>query len=340
METVSSSAPTGSLTGAQGPNAPARKSSKLIQFQRKASSTALSKLKKPSGTGTGPTADSSVEGALVNGSGPTHAPLSRHNSGLNIHASANTNGIPSANGGGTSGSRDSVGSSGAHASAASSNFHHHHHRDASGTGLTSKSRSMSHANLLPLASASSSTSYDIHPLQYTWVFSFIHRAPGQKISNYESAMKKVASFSSIEDFWAVYSHLKRPHELPTITDYHLFKQGVRPIWEDDVNVNGGKWIVRLKKGIASRYWENLILAVIGDQFDVGEDICGAVLSIRNSEDILSLWNSSAQNGKINLKIRDTMKRILNLPTDTVMEYKAHNDSMKDNSSFRNTDVYK
>jgi len=32
------------------------------------------------------------------------------------------------------------------------------------------------------------------------------------------------------------------------------------------------------------------------------------------------------------------RRVLNLPQGTVTEYKAHNDSLKDNSSFRNTDV--
>ncbi|KAK9763872.1 hypothetical protein K7432_009093 [Basidiobolus ranarum] len=190
------------------------------------------------------------------------------------------------------------------------------------------------------ASVASQPASGIHPLHYTWVFWFMHRQPGQKILNYESAMKKIAAFSSIEDFWAVYSHLRRPHELPTISDYHLFKQGVRPVWEDDININGGKWIVRLKKGLASRYWESLVLAVIGDQFDVGSEICGAVLSIRHSEDILSVWNRSAEEGRINLKIRDTLKRVLNLPGDTIMEYKTHNDALKDNSSFRNTDVYK
>ncbi|CAG8480347.1 4363_t:CDS:2 [Acaulospora colombiana] len=99
---------------------------------------------------------------------------------------------------------------------------------------------------------------EIHPLHFTWVFWFMHRIPGSKIQNYESSMKKIAAFSSIEDFWAVYSHLRRPHELPNISDYHLFKQGIRPVWEDDTNINGGKWIVRLKKGLASRYWESLV----------------------------------------------------------------------------------
>ncbi|KAG2236391.1 hypothetical protein INT48_008373 [Thamnidium elegans] len=176
-----------------------------------------------------------------------------------------------------------------------------------------------------------------HALRYGWVFWFMHRSPGEKITNYEAAMKKIATFNTVEEFWAVYSHLRRPSDLPNISDYHLFKQGVRPVWEDQVNINGGKWIVRVKKGLASRYWESLVLAIIGDQFDVNDEICGAVLSIRGSEDIISVWNKTSSNAKINLKIRDTIKKHLSLPSETTMEYKTHNDALRDNSSFRNTD---
>ncbi|KAG0261780.1 Eukaryotic translation initiation factor 4E type 2 [Mortierella polycephala] len=206
----------------------------------------------------------------------------------------------------------------------------------SGTGITGPGTGSS----IAVSTNIISSGQTVHPLHFNWVFWFMHRTPGSKILNYESSMKKIATFGSVEDFWAVYSHLKRPHDLPNVSDYHLFKQGVRPVWEDATNINGGKWIVRLKKGLASRYWENLVMAVIGDQFDVGSEICGIVLSIRGGEDILSLWNQSAHEGRINLKIRDTMKRILNLPADTIMEYKTHNDALKDNTSFRNTDVFR
>ena len=35
-------------------------------------------------------------------------------------------------------------------------------------------------------------------------------------------------------------------------------------------------MIRLKKGLASHYWEEIVLAIIGEQFDVGNEICGAV----------------------------------------------------------------
>lgn len=65
----------------------------------------------------------------------------------------------------------------------------------------------------------------------------------------------------------------------------------------------------MKKGLASRYWESLVLAIIGEQFDVEDEICGAVLSIRSSEDIISVWNKTSSNGRINLKIRSASNEL-------------------------------
>ncbi|KAJ1851885.1 hypothetical protein GGH12_005767 [Coemansia sp. RSA 1822] len=179
-----------------------------------------------------------------------------------------------------------------------------------------------------------------HALRFAWSFWFIHRAPGHKISDYEAAMTRVATFASVETFWAAYSHLKRADKVPTITDYHMFRAGVRPVWEDAANMAGGKWMIRLKKGVSPRMWEKLCMAVVGDVFGVGDEVCGIVLSIRNSEDIVSLWNKNALDTKTTLHIRDSMKLVMGLPSSCVLEYKAHNDSLRDNSSFRNTDVYK
>ena len=109
----------------------------------------------------------------------------------------------------------------------------------------------------------------------------------------------------------------------------------RPVWEDAVNINGGKWIVRLKKGVADRIWEDIVMAIIGDQFDEcnvpsvvdgtseereedelngsgkilsmssnsDPEICGCTLSVRESEDILSIWNKDGTDSKVRQKIR-------------------------------------
>jgi len=158
-------------------------------------------------------------------------------------------------------------------------------------------------------------------------------------SAFDANLRQVGRFASAEQFWQLYTHLVRPGDLQSHSDFHLFKEGIKPMWEDEANRYGGKWIVRLRKGLLSRCWENLVLAMLGEQFMVGEEICGAVASVRFQEDILSVWNRSATDVGVTNRIRDTFRRVLNLPQGTVCEYKAHNDSIKDHSSFRNTDLF-
>ncbi|EMD39156.1 hypothetical protein CERSUDRAFT_112834 [Gelatoporia subvermispora B] len=202
----------------------------------------------------------------------------------------------------------------------------------------------------------------VHPLRHTWVFWFRQqRAPGNKITNYEEGIKKISAFGSVESFWSLWTHMNPPSSLLPTTDYLLFHSGIRrPVWEDPLNRDGGKWIVRLRKGVADRLWEDLVIAVLGDQFDgcvdvdnashkdgttkdsIGKqedgsewpEICGCTISVRQNEDIISIWNRSDTDAKAKEKIKETIRRVLNLPLTTVMEYKSNNDSMQDKSSFR------
>lgn len=61
---------------------------------------------------------------------------------------------------------------------------------------------------------------------------------------------------------------------------------------------------------------------------MGEEICGAVISTRVAEDVISVWNRTAHPSIIS-HIRDTLRRILNLPATTLMDYKVHIESLKD-----------
>ena len=46
-----------------------------------------------------------------------------------------------------------------------------------------------------------------------------------------------------------------------------------------------------------------LLAILGEQFIVGNEICGAVISVRPNEDIIALWNRTASNPAITGRIR-------------------------------------
>ena len=142
-----------------------------------------------------------------------------------------------------------------------------------------------------------------NPLRDDWVFWF--RPPISKVNGYveyEKSVHAIARVTTAEDFWVVYRHLNHPSALPEKSDYHLFKKGIRPIWEDDENKSGGKWILHLKKGVADRIWEDTLLAFVGNELgEEYDEVCGVVLSVRNGEDVLSIW--TRHDGQRNNKVR-------------------------------------
>lgn len=76
---------------------------------------------------------------------------------------------------------------------------------------------------------------------------------------------------------------------------------------------------------------------------VNDEICGAVVSVRYQEDIISVWNRTASDEITTTRIRDTLRRVLNLPPNTILEYKVHADSLRYSAtsfqSYKSNDVF-
>eukprot|EP00474_Spongospora_subterranea_P009970 CRZ10428.1 hypothetical protein [Spongospora subterranea] len=162
-----------------------------------------------------------------------------------------------------------------------------------------------------------------HPLKVPYTMWVAPRTSSLFAQAYPSQLVQLASFATVEDFWRHYSWMLRPSSISFNCDFQMFKQSIRPIWEDEHNQNGGKWEVHLKKGVSSRCFEDVILAVLGDQFRVGDEICGVVVSVKTHEDLLSVWNRSANDKDVITSIRDTLKQILNIPTNQAFQYHPH-----------------
>lgn len=123
--------------------------------------------------------------------------------------------------------------------------------------------------------------------------------------------------SQIESLHPFLAHLTPPSSLPSsvastahlfttsssdapppasnnITDYNVFRSPIAPAWEDPANTGGGRWVLRLRKGVADRVWEEVVFALVGERIGGDDDrvenkVNGVVLSVRKDEDILSLW---------------------------------------------------
>jgi translation initiation factor 4E len=100
----------------------------------------------------------------------------------------------------------------------------------------------------------------------------------------------------VEDFWSYFNNMRKPSGLEANANYHIFKNGIKPMWEDPQNHKGGKWILLLKgnqKEKLNEYWETIVLSIIGEMLEPEEnadEICGAVMSKRKTGDRIAIWN--------------------------------------------------
>lgn len=157
-----------------------------------------------------------------------------------------------------------------------------------------------------------------------WYYNARKQAAGKPAKEFEEQITLIGNFKSVETFWGIYNHILRPESIPDQTDIFVFKDGIKPIWEDQANSRGGQLIFRVPKALSGRCWELILLAMIGEQFDTGNELCGAVLSVRVGADKIAIWNRNSENTDAKNKIEATIKKLLNLPPSINMEYKKHN----------------
>jgi translation initiation factor 4E len=111
---------------------------------------------------------------------------------------------------------------------------------------------------------------------------------------YEAGLTVIGDFDTVESFCRYFNWLKPPSKLEKNSNYHLFKKGIKPMWEDEANANGGKWVLTMKNNpqLLDRCWNWLAMALVGEDLDEGDEICGAVVSLRSKVDRIQLWSRS------------------------------------------------
>ncbi|CAK7350320.1 unnamed protein product [Dovyalis caffra] len=165
-----------------------------------------------------------------------------------------------------------------------------------------------------------------HPLEHQWTFWFDNPSAKSKQATWGSAMRSIFTFATVEEFWSVYNNIHHPSMLAVGADFHCFKDKIEPKWEDPVCVNGGKWTVIFPKGKSDTSWLNTLLAMIGEQFDHGDEICGAVVSVRAKQDKIALWTKNASNEAAQLSIGKQWKEFLDY--NGPMGFIFHDDAKK------------
>ncbi|GAO51316.1 hypothetical protein G7K_5420-t1 [Saitoella complicata NRRL Y-17804] len=176
-----------------------------------------------------------------------------------------------------------------------------------------------------------------HPLMNHWSLWFTKPpTPGQKDA-WAHNLKEVISFDSVEEFWGVWNNIPKPSELAVKSDYHLFKAGVRPEWEDQQNKIGGKWAYQFKDKRAvpiDELWLHSMLAAIGETVEKDDDkeIMGVVLNCRKGFYRISLWTRTCQNKATLVDIGKKFKQVLGLSEKDILEFNSHADSAHSGTS--------
>ncbi|PVU92742.1 hypothetical protein BB561_003623 [Smittium simulii] len=137
-----------------------------------------------------------------------------------------------------------------------------------------------------------------HPLKNEWTLWY--DCPSKKINehNWTQNLKNLTNFKTIEDFWGVINNIVPSNELSLGANYHIFKSGIKPMWEDPNNERGGRLSISFQKSTGDRIndiWLQSLAFTIGANFEHDDEICGIIFSNRKVCFRISLWLKSYEN---------------------------------------------
>ncbi len=156
-----------------------------------------------------------------------------------------------------------------------------------------------------------------------------HHHPSTTYENRLTLMYE--SIHDIKEFYQIYNHTPCEH-LRQRDSFHLFKRGVKPVWEDARNVRGGSWTFRVPKEKSTEFWMLVQVIAVGEGFDdvvgKGDDICGLSLTTRFTSNLISVWNRDAANEE---SVRGILEVVLEelpehlKPKESSYYYKKHSE---------------
>lgn len=184
------------------------------------------------------------------------------------------------------------------------------------------------------------------PLVHSWDFwhdrqdrsaSNGQASPQSDSTNYEDRLVRLAEVNDIRSFWNLFNNFDTTL-LPLRDSVHLFKRGVKPIWEDPRNVQGGAWTFRVPKAMAPEFWKEVCMMAIGEQLQAAvaeegvetfrDDICGVSLGVRFGSMLVQVWNRDGAHEAGVQRILETIWGNLTpglQPREGSFYYKKHNE---------------
>ncbi|XP_043701377.1 eukaryotic translation initiation factor 4E-1-like [Telopea speciosissima] len=174
--------------------------------------------------------------------------------------------------------------------------------------------------------ASTTVTPQPHPLENSWTFWFDNPSSKSKQASWGASIRPIHTFATVEEFWSLYNNILHPSKFGVGADFYCFKYKIEPKWEDPVCANGGRWTINFPRGKSDTSWLYTLLAMIGEQFDHGDEICGAVVNVRAKQDKIYLWTKNASHEAAQISIGRQWKEFLDYNEN--IGFICHDDAKK------------
>jgi len=133
-----------------------------------------------------------------------------------------------------------------------------------------------------------------HPLSTKWSL-WVDFYASKSGGDWRDNLKLVHTVATVEEWWALYNHIRKPSELAFGGNISLFRVGVRPVPDEGVNKEGGMYVVRrFDESSFDTIWLYSVLFCIGEVSPKDNElVLGTVASVKKSskgsEDSVSMW---------------------------------------------------
>lgn len=110
------------------------------------------------------------------------------------------------------------------------------------------------------------------------------------------------------------------------------------MWEDEHCKDGGRWSIRIPKTHTNKYWEDLLLSMIGEQFTPSNEVLGLVISLRPSQDTISIWLRSGSDPKVIEEVKADIERIVKVDSEIgiKLDYENFQEALKQKQERKET----
>ena len=113
--------------------------------------------------------------------------------------------------------------------------------------------------------------------------------------------------------------------MPYGTTLHFFKDGIKPQWENPKLAKGCRLQFKSSKEKTSKFWEDLLLALIGEQIGTkSSTVAGIVLNLKPQFDKIGVWMTDCDDATETATVKTQLAEILKLE-ESELQYQVFHD---------------